>query len=210
MSYLEESRRVAAEVFETTGKKCADDDPIIVAALFQAHSIREASREAAAQFADAAKRIQVAVEDARGAAADTAAVARQAVGEAAATARQAAADRKAVADAAAADRRALLAAMAVERKAFAETMEKHFKKAVREAAGRQSIQAGLARDWRAALGYVAFGMFIMAGIVSVACQGSFSWIDDARIGKIFSQIYPKLSPAAKAEVMKQAGDALRR
>ena len=42
-----ERRAIATAVFAVTGKKVDEDDPIIIAALFQAHTMREASREAA-------------------------------------------------------------------------------------------------------------------------------------------------------------------
>lgn len=198
-----DEKSLVDEVFRITGAKMSPSDPVVVAALFYSHKMREAGDDVVLRINDAVESTSSVVLAAQQAT-------RQVAGEATAIARQAAADRKAIADAAATDRKAILTAMAAERKAFAETVDKHFKKAVREASAAQSIQDGPPQGWRGVLAGVALGMFTMAGIVSVACQGSFAWVEDAKVGRMFSDIYPKLSPATQAEVMKQAGDALRR
>ena len=95
------------------------------------------------------------------------------------------------------------------RPTLADAFEVRLQKALRQVISAQSSREGPPQGWRGVLAGVALGMFTMAGIVSVACQGSFAWVEDAKVGRMFSDIYPKLSPAAQAEVMKRAADYLR-
>jgi hypothetical protein len=109
---------LTTEVFVATGKKCAEDDTTIVAALFQAHTVREAGREAAERIAEAT----------------------QAVLAAASEANKAAIRAEAVAKHAAEDRKAFAQAAAAAQKALADTIDVRVKKAVMEDGRFQSTR----------------------------------------------------------------------
>jgi len=179
MDFVEERRRVTAEVFEATGKKCAEDDPIIIAALFQAHSVRAASREAVEQITRATEVVLAAADDAR-----------KAVVRAEAVARHAADDRKAFAQTAGA-----------AQKALADAIDARVKKAVREAGRFQSTQAGPPGGWRGVVGGVALGIFITIGTMLVACDFSLTWFSDARFGAEWKRVLPSLDPALRDKMI---------
>jgi len=163
-----ERRAVATAVFAMTGKKVDEDDPIIIAALFQAYTMREASREAASMIVDAGTAVKLAVADARSVAAEAGAIAKQAV-----------ADRKALADA----------------------ISVQVKKAIREAGGVQSTQEGIRPDWRRLLAAMIFG-FLFAGLgMAVACNFSFSWIADARLGSQMRRAFPHFDPVVQDKII---------
>lgn len=163
-----ERRAVATAVFAVTGKKVDEDDPIIIAALFQAYTMREASRKAASMIVDAGTAVKVAVADARSVAA-----------EAGAIAKQAAADRKALADAIGAQ----------------------VKKAIRDANGVQSTQESIRPDWRRLVAAMAFGAFFTGGALAVACNFSFSWIADARLGAQMRRAFPHFDPVVQDKII---------
>jgi hypothetical protein len=81
MDHSAERRSVVTAVFAATGKKVDEDDPIIVAALFHAYTMREASREAAGRIADVGHTVQQAVDEARKAALEARAIVRQVAAE---------------------------------------------------------------------------------------------------------------------------------
>jgi hypothetical protein len=163
-----ERRAVATAVFAVTGKKVDEDDPIIIAALFQAHTMREVSREAASMITDAGMSVKVAVADARSVAA-----------EASAIVKLAAADRKALADAISAE----------------------VKKAIRDAGGVQSTQESIRPDWRQLFAAMVFGAFFTGGAISVACNFSFSWIADARLGSQMRLAFPHFDPVVQDKII---------
>lgn len=74
-SHPAERREVVTAVFAATGKKIDEDDPIVVAALFQAYTMREVSRQAAEEIRQAGKDVAVAAAEARRAAEEAALVA---------------------------------------------------------------------------------------------------------------------------------------
>jgi len=163
-----ERRAVATAVFAATGKKVDEDDPIIVAALFQAYSVREAGRESAAQITEAGKALVDAVSDAREAAAEAGAIARQA---------------------------------AAERKATADALEARVRKALKDAGRVQSTHEAPPEGWRGVFAGVAFGLLLAGGLIVIACNFSFAWIQDARIGAEFKRVLPKLEPSLRDELM---------
>lgn len=63
MDHSAERRSVVTAVFAATGKKVDEDDPIIVAALFHAHTMREASLQATGQIAEVVRTVMQAVEE---------------------------------------------------------------------------------------------------------------------------------------------------
>lgn len=168
MDYSAERRSVVTAVFAATGKKVDEDDPIIVAALFQAYTMREASREAAGMIAEAGNAMKLVVADARNAAA-----------EASTIARQAAADRKALADAVSAQ----------------------VKRALREAGAVQSSQDGPPTGWRGGLAGIAFGILLTGGAMAIACNFSFSWVTDARLGAQIRRAFPNFDPVVQDKII---------
>lgn len=168
ISLAAERRAVATAVFAATGKKVDEDDPIVVAALFQAYSVREAGRESAAQITEAGKALVDAVNDARKTAAEAGAIARQA---------------------------------AAERKASADMLEARVRKALKDAGRSQSPHEGPPQGWRGVLAGAALGVFVSGGALAVACNFSFSWVQDARIGAEFKRVLPKLDPSLRDKLM---------
>lgn len=81
VDHTAERRAVVTAVFAATGKKVDEDDPIIVAALFQAYTMREATRHATGQIAEVGGTVKLAVDDLRRAALDAGAVTRKAASD---------------------------------------------------------------------------------------------------------------------------------
>jgi hypothetical protein len=81
MDHSAERRAVVTAVFAATGKKVDEDDPIIVAALFHASTMRDASRAAAGQIAEAGQAVKLAADDARKVAVETGSLLRQAAAD---------------------------------------------------------------------------------------------------------------------------------
>lgn len=78
MDHSAERRAVVTAVFAATGKKVDEDDPIIVAALFYAYTMRKASREAVGQIAEAGEAVKQVVDEARKVAVEAGTIARTA------------------------------------------------------------------------------------------------------------------------------------
>lgn len=192
MNYVEERRRITAEVFAATGKKCAEDDPIIVAALFQAETIRAASREGAEQIVQAAQSVQAATDDTRKAAVNAEVSVQRAVANAATIAQLAAADRQAFAQAA-----------ATTHKALADSIEARVKKAIREAGRVHSTQGGPPQGWAGVFAGVALGIFIAAGAMLAACNFRLSWFADARLGAELNRVLPSIDPDVRDKFIEQ-------
>jgi hypothetical protein len=163
-----ERRAVATAVFAVTGMKVDEDDPIIIAALFQAYTMREASREATSMILDASSVLKLAVDDARCNTREASAIVKQL----------------------AADRKALVDAIGVQ-----------VKKAIRDAGGVESTQDGIRRDWRRLLAAIAFGAFFTGGAMAVACNFSFSWIADARLGSQMRRAFPHFDPVVQDKII---------
>lgn len=190
MDFIEERRRLTAEVFAVTGKKCAEDDPIIVAALFQAHSVREAGRDAVDQIAQAVQAVLTSAADV-----NTAAVRAETV------AKHAADERKAFAQAAADERKAFAQTASAAQKALADSIDTQVKKAVRDASRAQSTQEGPPQGWRGVVAGVVLGVFISFGTMLVACNFRLSWFSDARFGAEWAQTLPSLDPALRDKMI---------
>jgi hypothetical protein len=179
MGLAEERSRLTAEVFALTGKKCAEDDPIIVAALFQTHSVRAAGREIVEEITGATQAVLVAVSEAS----------------------RAAARAEAVANSAADDRKAIAQAAAAAQKALANTIDSQIKKAVREAGRVHSTGQGPPQGWRGVLAGVALGIFVALGTMLVACNFSLTWFSDARFGAEWKHVLPSLDPALRDKMI---------
>jgi hypothetical protein len=179
MEIAAERRAVTAEVFAATGKKCADDDPIIIAALFQAQTIRGAGQEAVEQIAQAAEALMSAVESAS----------------------KVAANAEAIAQHAAADRKAFANTAATERRALADAVEARLKKSYRDLGGAQSTQEGIPTGWRGVLAGAALGFFMAVALLSIACNFNSSLLADARLGAEWKQVFPALPPALRNQLL---------
>ncbi len=56
-------------------------------------------------------------------------------------------------------------------------------------------------DGRGVFAGVAFGLLLTGGVIAIACNFSFAWIQDARIGAEFKRVLPKLDPSLRDKVM---------
>jgi hypothetical protein len=170
MHNLAERRTLVTAIFAATGKKVDEDDPIIVAAIFQAHIMREASWEAASQIVEAGRTTKAVLDEVR-----------MAVAEAGAVVRLAAADEK----------------------ARSEIIDVLVKKALREAGRSQARQGGPQNGWPQVIAGVALGLFISAGVVSVACDFNFAFFKNARVGADFIRVMPTLEPSLRRKLTAQ-------
>jgi hypothetical protein len=169
MDHAAERQAVVTAVFAVTGKKVDEDDPIVVAALFQAYTMREATREAVEQIADVGQAVKIAVDDARKAADEASAISRRA---------------------------------AFDEKARADALEARVRKAVLEAGRVHLSQDGPPTGWRGVIAGLVIGVFFAGGVMSVACNFSFSWVSDARLGAEFRKVIPSLEPSLRNKLMK--------
>jgi len=169
-------RAITADVFAVTGKKMDEDDPIVVAAFFQAHIMRQATREAAGQIAEAGKAVKVAVDDACKVVADATALARQ---------------------------------TAADQKAYVNAVDICLRKAIREAGRVESSQVSPPRGWRGVLAGVVLGVFVAAGLLSIACDFSFSWVHDASVGRAYMRAIPTLEPSLRQKLLKHVEKQLK-
>lgn len=122
---------------------------------------------------------------------------RDAAGDAAGQLASASAESRAVVHSAS----ALIQQSAAERKALADTIEARMKKVIKDAARVQSQQEGPPPGWRGVFAGVVLGMFLTGGVVAVACNFSFAWIQDARIGAEFKRVLPKLDSSLRDKLM---------
>lgn len=90
---------------------------------------------------------------------------------------------------------------AADRQALADAIGAQVKKAVRDAGGVQSTQEGIRPDWRRLLAAMAFGAFFTAGAMAVACNFSFSWIADARLGSQMRRAFPHFDPVVQDKII---------
>ncbi|MBD8531683.1 MULTISPECIES: hypothetical protein [unclassified Massilia] len=168
MNHTAEQQAVMTAVFAVTGKKVDEDDPIIVAALFQAYTMREATREVTGQIAEASQALKVAVDEARKLGIEACAITRRA---------------------------------ASDEKVRAEALEARIKKALRGAGPVLSCEVGPPAGWRGVIAGLALGVLITGGVMSVACNFSFTWISDARLGAEFRAIVPSLEPTFRDKLI---------
>lgn len=169
MNHTAEQQAIVTAVFAVTGKKVDEDDPIVVAALFQAYTMREATREAVEQIADVGQAVKVAVDDARKAADEASAISRRA---------------------------------AFDEKARINALEARVRKAVLEAGRVQFSRDGPPTEWRGVIAGLVMGVLLAGGVMSVACNFSFSWVSDARLGAEFRRVVPSLEPSLRNKLMK--------
>lgn len=176
MSHTDERRAVVTAVFAATGKKVDEDDPIIVAALFQAYTMREAVREATGQISE----VGLAVKRAAG-------EAHQAVIAAEAASRSAASGF----DRISADRVNLL-----------KSVETQMMKCIKLASNGQSS----AHDFRyIPLSYAVGGAVACAVALSAAfmfgLERGTTQAEEAAVGRSFSRVLPELDPKVRAHIM---------
>ena len=90
---------------------------------------------------------------------------------------------------------------AADRKAVVDAIAAEVKKAIREAGGVQSSQDGPHSDWRRLLAVMVFGFFFAGGVMAVACNFSFSWIADARLGSQMRRAFPHFDPVVQDRII---------
>jgi hypothetical protein len=223
-----DQKAVAEAVFEVTGQKLPEDDPLVVAALFYASTMRLASEGAASAIAVTGERIASSVntnvDEAKllihGAvqeavsiltkAADEAQIrASSTVDEARAATREAVDEAwEAARDAAKAAETASTVAVAVARQAgvnqaaFVDLLDRHLSRIVSKSAGSQSSQVIHAVVPRWQLGVAGLvGALVCAAANFAACGFSLTWVQDARTGREFLGAIPRLDPALKQELI---------
>lgn len=176
MGHTDERRAVVNAVFAATGKKVDEDDPIIVAALFQAFTMREVVREASAQIAEAGLAVKRAADDAH-----RAVVASEAASRSAAV---------------------VLERMSAERTQLVKAVEAQMVKCLKQASKGQSSAKGM-RDipfWYAVGGALA-GAVVLAVAFTVGIQHGSSLAEEAAVGRSFSRIVPTMDPKLKQQLM---------
>jgi hypothetical protein len=169
MNHAAERQAIVTAVFAVTGKQVDEDDPIVVAALFQAYTMREATREAVEHIAHVGQAVKVAVDDARKAADEASVISRR---------------------------------TAFDEKARADALEARVRKAVLEAGRVQLRQDSPPTGWHGVVAGLVVGVFFASGAVAVACNFSFSWVSDARLGAEFRRVIPSLEPSLRNKLMK--------
>jgi len=125
------------------------------------------------------RKLQDAASDAAGQLTSASTASRMVVDEAVKAIRQAAADRQVLAD-----------AIGVQ-----------VKKSIREAGGLQSSQEGIRQDWRSLLAAMAFGFCFAGGAMAVACNFSFSWVADARLGSQMRRAFPHFDAVVQDKII---------
>lgn len=179
-----EQQRIVQEVFAATGRTLPLDDPIVLAALFNASVVRKAGEQATAS-------IREAVEDAKASLCEAMVEAEGAVRTAGKEAEKASA-----------------VALAISRQsgtlqaAFVELLDAGLHKAMHKKSYSQptAVNRGLLPRWQLGLaalaGAVAFGLGNFA-----ACGFSLSWVNDAATGRQFLSAIPYLDPDLKARLI---------
>jgi hypothetical protein len=90
---------------------------------------------------------------------------------------------------------------AADRQVLADTIGVQVKKAIREAGGLQSSQEGIRPDWRRLLAAMAFGACFTGGAIAVACNFSFTWVADARLGSQMRRAFPHFDPVVQDKII---------
>ena len=153
-----------------------EDDPIIVAALFQAHTMREAIGAAAVQIAEAGQVVKVAADEAH-----------RAVLAAEAASRLAAAAFERISG----DRAQLL-------KAVESQMAKCLKLASK---GQSSTEVSRSFPiWYAVVGFVVGAVVVLAAMMIVLERNSIL-AQDAAVGRALTRVVPALEPKLREQLM---------
>jgi hypothetical protein len=176
MNHSDERRAVVNAVFAATGKKVDEDDPIIVAALFQAHTMREVVREATGQIAEAGLMVKRAADDAH-----RAVVASEAASRSAAS---------------------VLERMSGDRTQLVKAVETQMVKCVKLVSKGQSGVQGFSDIpfWYAIGGAFAGAVVITISLMSGFERGS-AQATEAAVGRSFSRVVPELDPKVREHLL---------
>jgi len=176
MTHSDERRAVVTAVFAATGKKVDEDDPIIVAALFQAHTMREAVGAAVVQVAEAGQVVKVAADEAR-----------RAVLAAEAASRMAA---------------AAFERMSSDRAQLLKTVEAQIAKCLKLACKGQSSREDSRSFpiWYAVAGSVV-GAVVISAAMMFALQRNSVHAQEAAVGRAFARVVPGLDPKLREQLM---------
>jgi hypothetical protein len=90
---------------------------------------------------------------------------------------------------------------AADRQALADTISAQVKKAIRDAGSVQSTHESIRPDWRRLLAAMVFGAFFTGVAISVACNFSFSWVADARLGSQMKRAFPHFDPFVQDKII---------
>lgn len=180
MGIEDDQRRLAETVFAVTGQRLPADDPLVVAALFYADTLRHASADAAQSILATGQTAGAMLTEAVVSACDAAREAQ--------TTMQTTAE--AMMQAAAAERKEA----ATDRKALVTDIEKRVQQCLRQAAPRQSSDA--CTRWTATelVAAVAAGVVLLFCVEFVWFDFSLDWTRDVRAGRAFNRLVPTLAP----------------
>jgi hypothetical protein len=179
-----DQQRLTELVFAITGDKLPKDDPLVVAALYYAATLREAAKDAATMIISAGEiergelaRIAVEISD-------DGANARLAVEEA----------------------KRLLRSASTAQQALADSFENRMTKTLRETAKLQAKQDGqgmvsLVHALLGALAALLSGAVLFAFGTAAVCGYSFSWVNDASVGRAFLRSLPTMDPRLRQKLI---------
>lgn len=184
MSEKDDQRRLAESVFAVTGEKLPEDDPLVVAALFYADTLRVAAKDAAATVASAGE-----IERAH--------LAHNAVklGEAT-TATLLLID----------EAKRLVKSASAAQQLLADSFETRMHKAMREYTKQQARQGGqgsvpTVHAGLAVIAALLLGAALFAFGTAAVCGYSFSWMNDASVGRAFLRTLPTMDPAQREKLV---------
>jgi hypothetical protein len=180
MRIQEDQQRLTELVFAVTGEKLPSDDPLVVAALFYADTLRVAAKDAA-ELVESAGSAE-----------------REHLTRTAVEIRDAGASARLLVD----ESKHLLLTAANVQKALADSFEARLTEALRDAAKVQARQNGISMIsvQHAALGALVallLGAALFAFGTAGVCGYSFSWMNDASVGREFLRTLPTMNPTLR-------------
>lgn len=164
MAREDEKRRVAEAVFAVTGEKLPQDDPLVVAALFYADTLRSAGAEAAAAI--------------RSAAAEQSEVAKASTGQ----------------HPSLEEVILLLRRAAAERSTLVDDLDKRIQRSLHKVVQQRPAGAPLRRSAMEVVATLAAGVVLLFCVEFVWFDFSLDWANDVRTGRAFNRSVPTLAP----------------
>jgi Fe2+ transport system protein B len=177
-------RKVVEAVFASTGEALSEKDPLVVATLFYADTVRAAAREAVS--------IILAAGDSQRAAVERTGAEQRAANESAAAGQRVALE----------EAQLLLRKLAAERKAMGEDLEKRIQQCMRQAVTGEPAKIQSRRTALQILGAVAAGVVLTAAVEFMMFGLSFSWVNDMQVGRAFLRAAPSLDPDLRNRLIK--------
>lgn len=186
---------IAEDVFRATGMKVSSSDPAVTAALYYSHKVREAGDAAAASiqeavavqqaaFEESCVRIQAGIEKHQAS-----------LEEVALAATNAGAAYKSALD----EAKLVVRRSAAERESLADSIEARLSKRVGTMSQGQATQDGqsvvtLRQAALAMSAALVLGAILFALGTAAVCGYSFSWMNDASVGREFLRTLPTMDP----------------